>query len=114
MGLVEDADTGPLRAGMLANTAVAYIAAWGRAVFFADNLLADSGLFAVGTWLRNLLIYLVSGRCGCLPRQRDAVGHSAGARPRSRALVILAIRHRVDFRSKNDDRQSSDPDSRPR
>ncbi len=48
-------------AGALANTIVAYLAAWGRAVFFADNLLVTAGLFAVGLWLRNLILLLASG-----------------------------------------------------
>jgi len=40
---------------------VGYLAAWGRAVFFPDNLLVNAGLFAVGTWLRTLLQLLTSG-----------------------------------------------------
>ena len=37
---------------MLANTLVGYAAAWGRAVFFADNLLVNAGFIAAGVWLR--------------------------------------------------------------
>jgi rod shape-determining protein MreD len=62
IGLVGDALT-PARfgAGALANTVVGYVAAWGRAVFFADNLLVNAGLFAIGLWLRNLILLLASG-----------------------------------------------------
>ena len=48
-------------AAALSNTIVGYLAAWGRAVFFPDNLLVNAGLFAGGTWLRTLLQLLVSG-----------------------------------------------------
>ena len=48
-------------AGALAHTVVAYLAAWGRAVFFPDNLLVNAGLFAAGVWLRNAIVLLASG-----------------------------------------------------
>jgi len=61
-GLLTDALTpAKFGAGMLANSVVGYLAAWGRSVFFADNLLVTGGFFAVGTWLRNLLVLLASG-----------------------------------------------------
>jgi rod shape-determining protein MreD len=47
-------------AGALAHTVVAYIAAWGRAVFFPDNLVVNAGLFAGGVWLRNAIVLLAS------------------------------------------------------
>ncbi len=47
-------------AGALAHTIVGYLAAWGRAVFFPDNLLVNAGLFAGGVWLRTLLVLLAS------------------------------------------------------
>lgn len=61
-GLLTDALT-PARfgAGALANAVVGYLAAFGRSVFFADNLLVTGGFFAVGTWLRNLLVLIASG-----------------------------------------------------
>lgn len=64
-GLLTDALT-PARfgAGMLAHSVVGYLAAWGRAVFFADNLLVTGAFFAVGTWLRNALVLLASGSAG--------------------------------------------------
>jgi rod shape-determining protein MreD len=62
VGLATDALT-PARfgAGALSHTIVGYLAAWGRAVFFPDNLLVNAGLFAVGVWLRTLIQLLVSG-----------------------------------------------------
>jgi rod shape-determining protein MreD len=65
VGLITDVLT-PARfgAGALAHTLVGYLAAWGRAVFFPDNLLVNAGLFAVGTWLRTLILLLASGVAG--------------------------------------------------
>ena len=65
IGIVGDA-LAPARfgAGALAHTVVGYLAAWGRAVFFADNLLVNAGFFAVGLWLRNLIDLLASGTAG--------------------------------------------------
>ncbi|MDH3458844.1 MAG: hypothetical protein OER90_18540, partial [Gemmatimonadota bacterium] len=40
---------------------VGYLAAWGKAVFFAESLLVSGGFFLVGTWLRDVLV-LVAGR----------------------------------------------------
>lgn len=62
VGLVADAMT-PARFGaaMLANSVVGYLAGWGRAVFFADNLLVNAGVIAVGLWLRDLVLLLASG-----------------------------------------------------
>ena len=62
VGLASDVLTpAAFGAGALAHTVVAYIAAWGRAVFFPDNLLVNAGLFAVGVWLRNAIVLLASG-----------------------------------------------------
>jgi rod shape-determining protein MreD len=65
IGFASDALT-PARFGaaMLANTLVGYAAAWGRAVFFADNLLVNAGFIAVGVWLRDLLVLMASGTGG--------------------------------------------------
>ena len=40
---------------------VGYLAAWGRAVFFADNLLVNAAFVAVALWLRDLVLLLASG-----------------------------------------------------
>jgi len=62
VGITADALT-PARfgAGALAHTLVGYLAAWGRAVFFADNLLVHAGFIGVGVWLRNFVVLVSSG-----------------------------------------------------
>ncbi|HEX5386011.1 MAG TPA: rod shape-determining protein MreD [Gemmatimonadales bacterium] len=62
VGLVADAMT-PARFGAsaLAHTVVGYAAAWGRAVFFLDNLLVTAGFVAVGVWLRDFIVLVASG-----------------------------------------------------
>ena len=62
VGLVTDVLTpASFGAGALAHTVVGYIAAWGRSVFFPDNLLVNAGLFGGGVVLRNALMLLASG-----------------------------------------------------
>lgn len=62
VGLIEDTLT-PARfgAGALAHTLVGYFAAWGRAVFFADNMLVNAAFVAVGLWFRDLVVLVISG-----------------------------------------------------
>jgi len=62
IGLIEDTLT-PARfgAGALAHTLVGYFAAWGRAVFFADNVLVNAAFVAVGLWFRDLIVLVISG-----------------------------------------------------
>ncbi|MBM4187442.1 MAG: rod shape-determining protein MreD [Gemmatimonadetes bacterium] len=62
VGLVTDILT-PARfgAGAMAHTVVGYLAAWGRGLFFPDNLLVNAGVFAGGVWLRTLLVLIASG-----------------------------------------------------
>ena len=62
VGLTGDALT-PARFGAsaLAHTIVGYLAAWGRAVFFADNLLVNAGFIAAGVWVRDLVLLVASG-----------------------------------------------------
>lgn len=56
VGLLADAMTVvAFGSNALAHTVVAYLAAWGKAVFFAENLLVNAGIFFAGTWLRDLL-----------------------------------------------------------
>jgi len=85
---------------MLAHTGVGYLAAWGRAVFFADNLLVNAGLFFAGTWLRNFVILLASGlSAGALVASLTLWSTlQAVTTAVAGVLVVLAIRHRVDFR----------------
>jgi rod shape-determining protein MreD len=62
VGLVSDALTpAAFGAGALAHTVVGYLAAWGRAVFFADNLLVNAAFVAVALWLRDLILLVASG-----------------------------------------------------
>jgi len=62
VGLVNDALTpAQLGAGALAHTVAGYLAAWGRAVFFADNLVVNAAFVAVGVWLRDTIVLLASG-----------------------------------------------------
>jgi rod shape-determining protein MreD len=62
VGLVADALT-PVAfgAGILAHTVVAYLAAWGKAVFFAESLPVSAGFFFAGTWLRDVLVLVTGG-----------------------------------------------------
>lgn len=62
VGLIEDTLT-PARfgAGALAHTLVGYFAAWGRAVFFADNMLVNAAFVAGGLWFRDLIVLVTSG-----------------------------------------------------
>jgi rod shape-determining protein MreD len=62
VGVVNDALTpAAFGAGALAHTVVGYLAAWGRAVFFADNLLVNAAFVAVGLWLRDFILLISSG-----------------------------------------------------
>jgi rod shape-determining protein MreD len=62
VGLVNDALTpAAFGAGALAHTMVGYLAAWGRAVFFADNLLVNAAFVAVALWVRDLILLVASG-----------------------------------------------------
>ena len=64
-GLMMDS-LGPSRFGAaaLANTMVGYMAAWGRAVFFADNLLVHAGFIWAGVWIRDLVVLTANGTAG--------------------------------------------------
>lgn len=61
VGLIEDTLT-PARFGAatLAHTLVGYLASWGRAVFFADNMLVNGAFVAVGLWVRDLIVLVAS------------------------------------------------------
>ncbi|HXI21670.1 MAG TPA: rod shape-determining protein MreD [Gemmatimonadales bacterium] len=62
VGLAGDAVV-PARvgAGALAHTVVGYLAAWGRAVFFPDNLFVNGLVIALGVWIRNAIELVASG-----------------------------------------------------
>jgi rod shape-determining protein MreD len=50
--------------GALGHTIVGYLAAWGKAVFFAENVLVSGAFFFVGTWIRDVLVLLAGGYAG--------------------------------------------------
>ncbi|HTS87160.1 MAG TPA: rod shape-determining protein MreD [Gemmatimonadales bacterium] len=101
VGLAVDAVT-PARvgAGALAHTVVGYLAAWGRAVFFPDNLLVNGIVIAVGVWIRNAIQLLASGPgVGGLPMELfvwsplQAVTTAVAA-----GLVLLLFQRWLDIR----------------
>jgi rod shape-determining protein MreD len=51
-------------AGALAHTIIGYFAAWGKAVFFADNLFINAVFFFVGTWVRDIMVLLAGRHSG--------------------------------------------------
>jgi len=51
----------PFGTWAFAHTCVGYLAAWGKAVFFAENLLVNAVFFFVGTWVRDVLVVIVGG-----------------------------------------------------
>jgi rod shape-determining protein MreD len=60
VGLVTDSlSPAAFGAGALAHTVIGYLAAWGKAVFFAENLLVNAVFFFFGTWLRDVLVLLI-------------------------------------------------------
>jgi rod shape-determining protein MreD len=63
VGLLRDALTpASFGAGALAHTLVGYLSAWSKAVFFAENIFVNGCLFFAGTWVRNLVMALASGK----------------------------------------------------
>jgi len=63
LGLLRDALTpASFGAGALAHTLVAFTSSWAKAVFFAEHVFVKGCLFFAGTWLRNVIVLLVSGR----------------------------------------------------
>ena len=63
IGIVADA-LSPVAIGSsaLAHTVVAYLQAWGKAVFFPDNLLVTTGFLFAGAWIRNFLVLLAGSQ----------------------------------------------------
>ena len=49
-------------ASALGHTVVGYLLAWGKAVFFPENLLVTTGFLFVGAWVRNFLVVLAGGQ----------------------------------------------------
>ena len=62
IGLLSDSlTTQAFGAAMLAYSVVGYLAAWGKAVFFADNAAVAGGLFFAGVMIRDALVLLWGG-----------------------------------------------------
>ena len=64
-----------------AHTVVGYLAAWGRAVFFADNMLVNAAFVAVGLWVRDLFE-------GYLPSDEKGA-RKLGSNPRPKTILAL-------------------------
>ncbi|HEU5261622.1 MAG TPA: rod shape-determining protein MreD [Gemmatimonadales bacterium] len=63
VGLLRDALTpASFGVGALAHTVIGYLSSWSKAVFFAENLFVNGWLFFAGTWFRNLVVALFSGK----------------------------------------------------
>src|SRR5579859_8240849 len=63
LGLLRDALTpASFGAGALAHTLVGYLSSWAKAVFFAENIFVNGCVFFAGTWFRNLVVALASGK----------------------------------------------------
>jgi rod shape-determining protein MreD len=63
VGLLSDAlAPASFGAGALAHTLVAYLSSWSKAVFFAENLFVNGCMFFAGTWARNLVVAVASGK----------------------------------------------------
>ena len=93
IGLVIDV-LSPARFGanMLAHVAIGYGAAWGRAVFFADNLAVNVGLFFFGTWVRNLAVLLLSGATlGALSAEAFLYGPLQGLTTALVGMVVVLL-----------------------
>jgi len=95
VGLATDSlSPGRFGAATLADVVVGYAAAWGRAVFFADNVLVNAGFVAVGLWVRDLILLVASGtpqgqllaELGLYSPLQAIITAAAGA------LVLLAFR----------------------
>ena len=78
---------------------VGYLAAWGRAVFFADNLLVNAAFVAVALWVRDLILLLASGTAqgrllaGAHAQQPAAGALHRGIRAAGAGRVPGVVRH---------------------
>lgn len=100
IGLASDA-VSPSRvgAGALAHTVVGYLAAWGRAVFFPDNLFVNGVVIGVGVWLRNAIQILASGASDSLTRQLLLLAPLQALSTAVTAAVVLVLFQRwLDIR----------------
>jgi len=95
IGLVVDVLTpAHFGAGILAHVLVGWGASWGRAIFFADNLLVNAALFFFGTWVRDLLMLVFSGT----PLSRLPAGVLVWAPLQALSTAIVGIAVVIVFR----------------
>ncbi len=87
-------------ANLLAHVLIGWGAAWGRAVFFADNLVVNAALFFGATWVRNILVLLLSGTSlGGLGAEALMWGPLQGATTAiTGVLVVILFRERLAIR----------------
>lgn len=79
-------------ANMIAHVLIGYGAAWGRAVFFADNIAVNVGLFFFGTWFRNLIVLVLGGASlGTLVSEALLWGPLQGASTAAVGLVVVIL-----------------------
>lgn len=91
VGLFRDALTpASFGAGALAHTLVGYLTGWGKAVFFAENVVVNGVLVFAGTWLRNAVLTLASGALSGERLYRELVV-SSPLQGLSTAVVAMAI-----------------------
>ncbi len=102
VGLIADSlSPAAFGAGALAHTMIGYFAAWGKAIFFADNLFVNASFFFLGTWVRDVLVLLVGRhvdgsalwwQIGYLSPLKSLTTAAAGL------LVLLVFRRWLDIR----------------
>ncbi len=96
MGLVADSLTPEsLGAAAIAMTIVGYLAAWFRAVFFADNLALNGFFFFLGKWTFDIIYFLVEQRLGGIELLQQLLlwsPLSAAATAVAGVLLLLVMR----------------------
>lgn len=102
VGLLTDT-LAPVRvgAGALSHTVVAYLASWGRSVFFPDNVAVNAVVFAAGTFIRNLVLLLAMDFSGnsLLAAFAPATLLQVATTALAGALITLGLRPtKVDLR----------------
>lgn len=94
VGVVQDALVpAHFGAAMLAHSVVGALAAWGRAVFFAENALVTAGFLACGVLVRDVIMLLAGGGSGAAPG-----GFVGGTLLQSLTTAVAAVVVLVLFR----------------
>ena len=96
LGLVSDSLTpDALGAGAIAMTIVGYLAAWLKAVFFADNIALNAFFFFLGKWVFDVIYFVVENRIGGIELVQQLLlwsPLSAAATSLAGVLLILVMR----------------------